>query len=205
MEIEVIDKTGKKISAKHLEIHHGDDYEGGDYLKHLFNRYVNNRFRFSNACTKTRSQIAVTGAKPYRQKGTGNARRGVNNSPVRRGGAVAFGPQPRDYSFKLNKKVIKLSQSVILDNISSKCKILSSSISFDKTKDAVKLLDKLKSQKITLLITFEDFKMIRSFRNIKNLYIDFVEYFEPEMMLTSECVLFTENSFTKFEKGNQNG
>ncbi len=61
--------------------------------------------RSGNACTKTRIEVSGGGRKPWRQKGTGRARSGSRTSPVWRGGGVAFGPKPRDYSFKLNRKV----------------------------------------------------------------------------------------------------
>jgi large subunit ribosomal protein L4 len=63
--------------------------------------------RAGNACTKTRVEVSGGGVKPWRQKGTGRARAGSNTSPVWRGGGVAFGPKPRDYSIKLNRKVKK--------------------------------------------------------------------------------------------------
>jgi len=61
--------------------------------------------RSGNACTKTRVEVSGGGKKPWRQKGTGRARAGSRTSPVWRGGGVIFGPKPRDYSFKLNRKV----------------------------------------------------------------------------------------------------
>ncbi len=63
--------------------------------------------RAGNACTKTRIEVSGGGVKPWRQKGTGRARAGSNTSPIWRGGGVAFGPKPRDYSLKLNRKVKK--------------------------------------------------------------------------------------------------
>ncbi|MFH2123268.1 MAG: 50S ribosomal protein L4 [Pseudomonadota bacterium] len=63
--------------------------------------------RAGNACTKTRIEVSGGGKKPWRQKGTGRARSGSNTSPVWRGGGVAFGPKPRDYNTKLNRKVRK--------------------------------------------------------------------------------------------------
>ena len=200
-EIEVIDKKNKKIDSKKLRIKKDNkNLESQDYLEHIFNRYVCNRFRFSNACTKGRSEIAVTGAKAYKQKGTGNARRGINSTPLRRGGAVAFGPKPRSFAFKLNKKTINLSQNVILSKISKKIKVVSNDVSYKKTKEAVSFLSQFKEKKITLLITHEDREFIKAFRNIKDLLIDFVDYFEPEVLLVSDLVLFTENSFKKMER-----
>jgi len=64
--------------------------------------------RSGSHAVKTRAFVSGGGRKPFRQKGTGRARAGSNRSPVWRGGAVIFGPQPRDYSFKVNKKIRKL-------------------------------------------------------------------------------------------------
>lgn len=63
---------------------------------------------------KTRAFVSGGGRKPFKQKGTGNARQGTNRSPIMRGGAVVFGPQPRDYSFKINKKVRTLALRMAL-------------------------------------------------------------------------------------------
>jgi len=70
--------------------------------------------RAGNACTKTRVEVSGGGAKPWRQKGTGKARSGSRRSPVWRGGGVVFGPKPRDYTFKLNRKVKKQALSMAM-------------------------------------------------------------------------------------------
>jgi large subunit ribosomal protein L4 len=70
--------------------------------------------RSGNASTKTRGEVRGGGAKPWRQKGTGRARAGTNNSPIWRGGGTTFGPRPRDYSYKLPKKVRRLALRMAL-------------------------------------------------------------------------------------------
>ena len=70
--------------------------------------------RSGNACTKTRGEVRGGGAKPWRQKGTGRARSGSKNSPIWRGGGTTFGPRPRDYSYKLPKKVRRLALRMAL-------------------------------------------------------------------------------------------
>ncbi|XOF32265.1 MAG: 50S ribosomal protein L4 [Candidatus Electrothrix sp. YB6] len=70
--------------------------------------------RRGTASTKTRGQVRGGGAKPWRQKGTGRARAGTKNSPVWRGGGTVFGPQPRDYSYSLPKKVRRLALRMAL-------------------------------------------------------------------------------------------
>jgi large subunit ribosomal protein L4 len=83
------------------------DLEVKEHLLHDFVRMQRAAKRAGNACTKTRVEVRGGGAKPWRQKGTGRARAGTKNSPLWRGGGVSFGPKPRDYSFKLNRKVKK--------------------------------------------------------------------------------------------------
>jgi large subunit ribosomal protein L4 len=96
------EKVGEiELSAKVFDL---------DIKEHLLHDVVRQQRaakRAGNACTKTRVEVRGGGAKPWRQKGTGRARAGTNNSPIWRGGGVTFGPKPRDYSFKLNRKVRK--------------------------------------------------------------------------------------------------
>ena len=76
--------------------------------------------RSGTANTKTRGEVAESGRKPFRQKGTGNARQGGNASPINRGGGVVFGPRPRDYSKQVNRKTRRLAFMVVLkDRIAS--------------------------------------------------------------------------------------
>ncbi len=72
--------------------------------------------RAGTHATKTRAYVSGGGAKPWKQKGTGRARSGSNRSPIWRGGAVIFGPQPRDYSFKVNSKVRSLALKMALSS-----------------------------------------------------------------------------------------
>jgi len=69
---------------------------------------IRNALRAGTASTKSKGEVAGSNKKPWKQKGTGNARAGFRQSPVWRGGGVAHGPKPRDYSQKVNKKVMKL-------------------------------------------------------------------------------------------------
>ena len=72
--------------------------------------------RSGTANTKTRGEVAESGRKPFRQKGTGNARQGGNASPINRGGGVVFGPRPRDYSKQVNRKTRRLVFTVVLED-----------------------------------------------------------------------------------------
>ncbi|MBP3730335.1 MAG: 50S ribosomal protein L4 [Mailhella sp.] len=72
--------------------------------------------RAGTHAAKTRAFVSGGGKKPFKQKGTGNAREGSNRSPIMRGGAIIFGPHPRDYSFKVNKKVRSLALRMALSS-----------------------------------------------------------------------------------------
>lgn len=89
------------------------DRSGLQAVKEVITAYQAN-LRQGNASTKTRAMVAGGSKKPYRQKGTGNARRGSSRSPIMVGGGVVFGPQPRSYRKKINRKVKLLALRRIL-------------------------------------------------------------------------------------------
>ncbi|MEA2114273.1 MAG: 50S ribosomal protein L4 [Thermodesulfobacteriota bacterium] len=101
--------------------------------------------RGGNASTKTRGQVRGGGAKPWRQKGTGRARAGTKNSPIWRGGGVTFGPRPRDYSYKLPKKVRRLALRMALSARMSEGNLVivdQFNMEAPKTKDFVGVMEK---------------------------------------------------------------
>jgi large subunit ribosomal protein L4 len=103
-QVDVLNKESKSVSKVDLP----DDIFGVEVKKGLMHEVVRNHLanrRQGTASTKSRGEISGGGRKPYRQKGTGRARAGSNRSPVWRGGGTIFGPKPRDYSYRLPKKV----------------------------------------------------------------------------------------------------
>jgi len=99
--------------------------------------------RAGTASTKGRSEVAGGGRKPWRQKGTGRARAGTNRSPIWRGGGIVFGPKPRDYSYKLPKKVRKLALRMALSSRFQNANILilnRMDIEGPKTRELVSIL-----------------------------------------------------------------
>eukprot|EP00232_Nephroselmis_pyriformis_P031136 CAMPEP_0182864260 /NCGR_PEP_ID=MMETSP0034_2-20130328/7077_1 /TAXON_ID=156128 /ORGANISM="Nephroselmis pyriformis, Strain CCMP717" /LENGTH=273 /DNA_ID=CAMNT_0024996513 /DNA_START=22 /DNA_END=843 /DNA_ORIENTATION=- len=91
----------------------------GDTARSLVHRYlvlVRQNARSGNASTLTRSEVRGGGKKPYQQKGTGNARRGSQRTPLRPGGGVTFGPKPRDWSIKMNKKERRLAMATAIQS-----------------------------------------------------------------------------------------
>jgi large subunit ribosomal protein L4 len=112
--------------------------------------------RSGTACAKTRSEVAGTGKKPWRQKGTGRARAGSFQSPIWRGGGVVFGPRPRDFRKDVNKKTRKLAlQKALTERIKSGEVLVVDQISIaqPKTKEFISILDNLKVDGTALLVT----------------------------------------------------
>ncbi|TNF05715.1 MAG: 50S ribosomal protein L4 [Deltaproteobacteria bacterium] len=99
--------------------------------------------RQGNASTKTRAEVRGGGAKPFKQKGTGRARQGSNRSPLMPGGGRAFGPSPRNFEQKLNKKVaLKAIQAILADKLQAgKLTVVDKIESTGKTKDMYALLN----------------------------------------------------------------
>lgn len=125
--------------------------------------------RAGNACTKTRIEVSGGGIKPWRQKGTGRARSGSNTSPVWRGGGVAFGPKPRDYDIKVNRKVKKLALGMALSSrLSEGNLIVLNDFTLDaiKTKDFVNIMALLKIDNGLIVISGENENVHKSARNV---------------------------------------
>ena len=160
--------------------------------------------RTSTHKTKDRSEVRGGGKKPWRQKGTGNARAGSIRSPLWKGGGVVFGPVPRDYSFKLNKKVIKQSRLMALsEKYKDKKIIVIDELKFEKpaTKKAEMVLRKLnldKSKKILIVFDNLDNNEVKSFRNIRNVMIESVRGLNTYIMLVADYIIFTRSSLNDF-------
>ena len=124
--------------------------------------------------TKTRAFVSGTGKKPFRQKGTGRARQGSTRATQWRGGAIAFGPQPRKYNLKMNRKVRRLAlRSALSEKVAESNLTVLENLSFDeiKTKKAVALLNAFGFDRKTLFVAdaSEDFdNAYVSMRNIPN-------------------------------------
>lgn len=126
--------------------------------------------RAGTASTLRKGEVAGSNKKPWKQKGTGRARAGLRQSPVWRGGGVAFGPHPRDFSVKVNKKVAKLAfQRVLSDSVADgSLRIVEElSLAAPKTKELVKILKALGAETSTLVVVenYED-NLLLAARNI---------------------------------------
>ena len=149
-----------------------DSIFGVDVDSHLLHDVVRMQLakrRRGTACTKTRAEVRGSSAKPYRQKGTGRARAGNRRSPVWRGGGTVFGPKPRDYSFKLTKKIKKQGLRMALSARNSEDNILvidEFQLDEIKTGKFVHVMDKLEIDNGLIVVPEHDDKLERSSRNV---------------------------------------
>lgn len=125
--------------------------------------------RQGTACTKTRGQVRGGGAKPFKQKGTGRARQGSSRASIMVGGGTTFGPQPRDFSQKINKKMMnKAIESVIADKFQAgKLTVVESFESTGKTKEMFNTLSERNLLPALVVADQKDSKAILAARNIK--------------------------------------
>ncbi len=135
--------------------------------------------RQGNACTKNRSQVSGGGAKPFKQKGTGRARQGSTRSPLMVGGGTVFGPTPRDFTQKVNKKMMLRSvQSVLADKLQAgKLTVVDSLDSSGKTKEMFKSLSERNLLPGLVITEKKDSKALLAVRNIRTAKASAVEGF----------------------------
>jgi large subunit ribosomal protein L4 len=165
---EVFNTDNKKVG----EVELNDALFGLEVKKHILHDVVKMQLanrRAGTACTKTRTEVRGGGAKPYRQKGTGRARAGTNNSPLWRGGGVTFGPKPRDYSYKLPKKVRKLGVRMALSARFSENNMLvldGFELADIKTKKFAEVMKKLNIENGLIVIPEKNENLEKSSRNV---------------------------------------
>jgi len=125
--------------------------------------------RSGNACTKTRTEVAGSGKKPWKQKGTGRARSGSVTSPLWRGGGVVFGPKPRDYSYKLPKKVRRLGLKMALSaRFGEENLVVLDDFQMEaiKTKNFVSVMETLDIDNALIVVAEGNENLVRSARNV---------------------------------------
>jgi len=160
--------------------------------------------RVGTSSTKTRAEVKGSGKKPWRQKGTGRARVGSRRNPVWTGGGIVFGPKPRDFSYRLPRKVRKLAmKSALSSKVLENNLIVVDQLSFDepRTKQMVATLQALNSSKKTLVITADgDANITKSARNIpgvKPLRVDYINVYD---LLKYDTLLITKDAVAKVEE-----
>jgi large subunit ribosomal protein L4 len=194
-------ETGKKITLKDSIF----GIEPNDHAIYLDVKQYQANGRQGTHKSKERGEVAGSTRKIKRQKGTGTARAGSIKSPVFRGGGRIFGPKPRDYSFKLNKKVKELAR---LSALTYKAKADAIRVIEDfnfeapKTKDYINLLNNLKvSDKKSLLVLNEQNKNIYlSSRNLQGTRVVTILELNTYEIMNAANLVFVESSINNLQK-----
>ena len=154
--------------------------------------------------TKTRSEVSGGGKKPWRQKGTGNARQGSTRAPHWRHGGIVFGPTPRSYSKKMNRKERRLALiSALSYKVIDKEIIIVDELNFEsnKTKDAKKVLDALKVKGTTLIVVDKlDENTILATRNLNNVLLLETSEINTLDIIAANNMIITEAAVKKLEE-----
>lgn len=193
-------ETGRKVTLNDSIF----GIEPNDHVIYLaVKQYMANN-RQGTHKSKERSEISGSTKKLGRQKGGGGARRGDINSPVLVGGAHVFGPQPRDYSFKLNKKVKKLARkSALAYKAKENAIIVVENFDFEapKTKDYVAFTENLKvSDKKNVLVLSEPNKNVSlSAKNLQKSQVLLTHELNTYKILDAKCLLLTEAALAELE------
>ena len=157
--------------------------------------------RSGSANTKSKADVNLSGAKPWRQKGTGRARAGYKSSPIWRGGGVVFGPKPRDYSKKVPKSVRRLAfQKALSERINSGDVLAIDAFALKdiKTKSFVQLVKKqTDARKVLIVSDAFDENTYKSARNVKPVKLATASDVNTEQLLAFEKILVTEKGLEK--------
>lgn len=156
--------------------------------------------------TKTRGMVSGGGRKPFRQKGTGRARQGSIRAAQWRGGAIIFGPSPRDYDQKVNKKVRRLALLSVLSDLrnSNRITVLKSfEIAGPKTKDFNALLGRVgaaDASRVLVLMSGKDSNVLLSARNLPNVLVSPVQNVNIFDLLTCDHLITSTDGIKQLEE-----
>ena len=191
--------TGRKITLND-EVFARDLSEGNaEHTLYLdIKQYLGNQ-RQGTHKSKERSEVSGSTRKLGRQKGGGGARRGDINSPLLRGGGTVFGPKPRDFRTKMNKKQKALARRIALTSRAADQKIIVvENFTFDapKTKDYMNIAKsfKLDDKKVLLVFAAPDDNVLLSVRNVPNALMAQAKDLNAYAVLNNDAILLTEGS-----------
>ena len=205
MDINVLDIKGQETGRKVTLNENIFGIEPNDHVLYLAVKQYLADQRQGTAKSKERSEHAGSTRKLGRQKGGGGARRGDINSPVLVGGGRVFGPKPRDYSFKLNKKVKVLARkSALAYKAQDNAIVVVEDFNLDapKTKDFVNIAKNLKvdSKKVLLVLPEVEKNVYLSARNLQKAEVMTASQVNSYKVLNADVVVITENSLTVIDE-----
>ena len=191
-----LDTNGNKIDSKQ-ELQLNILETSGNYLLHKdVIRHFGSK-RQGTVSTKTRSEVRGGGRKPWQQKGTGRARAGSNRSPLWKGGGVIFGPKPRIFSTKLNKKERRLALQTLLYNKKNNILIidnLENELTESKTKNFLKICTDCGidlQQRVLVIVSKKTMSLKLSTQNLKNVELISASNLNTFSLLKAKQIILT--------------
>jgi large subunit ribosomal protein L4 len=203
MELDVINRQGTPIER----IAVADQAFAAEVKAHLFHPVVRMQLagrRRGTASTKTRGEVSGGGKKPWRQKGTGRARQGSTRSPLWRGGGVALGPKPRNYAYKIPKKVRRaaLRAALSLKAQEGLLKVMDRlDLAAPKTKQMVDFLKDVGVEKAAIILLAENNSNVQlAARNLPHVKVLRVEGLNVYDLLAHDYLICTPEALMKLEE-----
>ncbi len=201
--IDVLNLSGQKVD----EIELNDNIFAAEVNEAVVHEVVKNYLanqRQGTQSAKTRSEVRGGGKKPYRQKGTGRARQGTTRAPHFVGGGVAFAPKPRDYSYRLNKKMKRVAlKSALTSKVQNNELIVLDELSLEapKTKEMINILKNVNATSKALIVTADkNDTIIRSASNIQGVETAMVGGMNVYQILKHDFFVTTKEAVQKIEE-----
>jgi large subunit ribosomal protein L4 len=201
--VNILDKSGASVGTLELTDEVFSVPVNKSSIRDALNSYLANQ-RQGTASTKGWSDMRGGGRKPWRQKGTGRARAGSIRSPLWRGGAVAFGPRPRSYNYRINKKTKRLALRSVLSAKREEGRLLvleNLEIAEAKTRLVVDLVKKLKLEGKTLFLTDRvNENLFLAARNVPDVMVSVAENINIYDLLRHDNLVTTPDCVKKLEE-----
>jgi large subunit ribosomal protein L4 len=196
-EYNVLSSFSEKEKTSEKKTFSLDVAQKATYIVHRALRIANRNRSQSTSSTKTKSEVQGGGRKPWKQKGTGNARAGSNRSPLWRGGGITFGPKPRTISKKINKKEKQLALRTLIYNKHHAFKVFSTiELENAKTNTFIKNFENLKINEKILVVSSKPNKNLKlSIQNCKNFEYILANQLNVTGLAKANTIILDEMSF----------
>ncbi|NJM98141.1 MAG: 50S ribosomal protein L4 [Phormidesmis sp. RL_2_1] len=201
----VKDWQGKETGTATVDLKIATEENAAHIVHRALVRQINNG-RQGNASSKTRAEVRGGGRKPWRQKGTGRARAGSTRSPLWRGGGVIFGPKPRDYTTKMNRKERRLALRTAFQGCADSIIVVqdfASELAQPKTKEMIAALDRWgvdSSSKVLMITVEKDETVVRSVRNVPTIKLICATNLNIFDILHADNIVVTASALEKIQE-----
>jgi large subunit ribosomal protein L4 len=205
VECVVKDWQGEEAGKATLDLAVAKEENASHIVHRALVRQMNNA-RQGTASTKTRSEVRGGGRKPWRQKGTGRARAGSSRSPLWRGGGVIFGPKPRDYSVKMNRKERRLALRTAFQSRSEDLVVVqdfADQLSQPKTKEVLSAFGRWgidQEAKVLLITADRNENVYRSVRNVSTIKLISASNLNVYDILLADRLVITASALEKLQE-----